>query len=49
MKEQKDFLTDSYRALDALGGEALSDSGFESEIPDPDFARDDPELEGTER
>ncbi len=49
MNKTNDFPKDADLTLNALGGEALSDSGFENEIPEPEFAQDDREPEGTER
>ena len=35
--------SDVRKLLDAIGGEPLTDSGFESEIPEQDFADEEDE------
>ena len=49
MNNLRDFLADADLALNALGGETLSESGFENEIPEPEFIIDDDEPEGAGR
>jgi len=49
MSKGKEFTTASASSLDAIGGENLIGSGFEEEIPDMDFARNQPAKEGGER
>lgn len=38
MTIQKDFQIGADAAIDLLGGEMLTGSGFETESPNPDFA-----------
>ena len=49
MNNPTDFLTDADLALNSLGGQNLSGSGFESESPEPEFGLDNDEPEGTGR
>lgn len=49
MNKVDSFITDADLILNAFGGENLSGSGFESEIPEPEFATAGNEPEGTGR
>lgn len=49
MNKLQDFLADADLVLDAIGGETLSGSGFETEIPEPEFVSLDFEPQGTGR
>ncbi len=41
MKNQNEFGTGNQASVEAIGGEFLIGSGFESEIPDTDFSESD--------
>ncbi len=49
MNKSNDFIVDAGLVLDAIGGETLSGSGFETEIPEPEFVSPDFEPQGTGR
>lgn len=40
MQNLKAFDDDNRFRLEAIGGEPLADSGFETELPEPEFAAD---------
>ena len=49
MTKEEKFRTASQPSLDAIGGENLIGSGFEEEMPEPEFAASTTETEGGER